>query len=248
MHTLVLQSIAALLSLFLGVVCMAAARRPMPEGDPHAAAWRLSAAAFLLHGVHVTAQASAAAWAYASGPGTPVYETYLRWMPSANYSRSVLMLTFAVLLTTLVLLPAHRRGMMRWAPLALGVAAVVGGVAGSFGEAFTERVHYARVSLLDLTELMLLLVALYAGILREAISHTLWLALVVIAFYLALTVLWTAALTGLGVGWAPAPWQMAAYRCLLLSGAIWLIVRDLRGRPAVAAPRPAPAMPRMFPE
>jgi hypothetical protein len=248
MRTLVLQSIGALLFLALGLVCLRVARGPSAGRDAHRQAWQLSAAALVLNGLHVTVQAALAVWAYFAGAGSAVYGWYLEWLPVANYSRTVLMLAFAILLTLLMAAPAERRSaVVRLAPPFLLLGMVLGGVFGVMEGGFGAEQHYSRVAMLDAAELILVLVSLFAALLYDGMNRQLWFALGVYAFNLALTVIWTAALTGIEIGWAPAPWQMAAYRCALIGAATGLAAVQLTRRSAGGFAS-APGVTRLFSE
>jgi hypothetical protein len=228
-RTLVLQSISAILLLLLGVVCWMVARRTHGRSESHALAWRLSGVGLLINGIHVTVHGALAVWAFLAGAGSPVYRTYLDWLPVAGYSRTVLMLVYALLLTLLVLVPVSLgRHVVRYAPVALLGGLLMGAGMGRWEGPFLELQHYSRVSVLDASELLLVLIALFAALLMDGMSRDLWFALGVYAFNLSLTVIWTAALAATGIGWAPSPWQMAAYRCVLMSAAVLLAWRGLR--------------------
>jgi hypothetical protein len=228
-RTLILQSISAILLLALGVVCWIVSRRPHARSESHALAWRLSGVALLMNGIHVTIHGTLAVWAYLAGAGSPVYERYLEWMPVGGYSRTVLMLVFALLLTVLVTVPVRvGRQVVRFAPVALLTGLLIGGVLGRWEGRFLELQHYSRVSVLDASELLLVLIALFAALLMDGMSRDLWFALGVYAFNLSLTVIWTAALAATRIGWAPSPWQMAGYRCVLMGAAVLLAWRGLR--------------------
>lgn len=231
MLTLVLQGVTSALLLAYGVAALGVVRGLSAEAGVQRAAWCLTGAAFTAMAVPAAFQDIAAVRAFLSGPGTPLYDQYLRWSPIANHGRTFLAIAFHLALLTLALRRSSP-GLQFW--VATGIAligfAVLGGLVGWNEGSVLSRVHYANTSILDATAFFILLGALLVALIRNAMDRLLWICMVVYALVLGLGVLWHAALAWIRIpgAWAPSPLSMHIYRTIMISGMVAIAVYRLR--------------------
>jgi hypothetical protein len=216
-----LQWVVALGSLgFAGAALWVAGNAT--SADPfHRAAWRMTGAAFLLHGVGQVIQYSWGGKAMLDGAASFAMISYLRWAPALNHSRTFLLLGFCAALVAFAVrkkLPDSTFWLTYSGTLlvAIGVGAVLGFNEGSL----VVRRHFLSVAGWDTVELLVLLVALLAVLMADRIDRLLWAALATYAFSVALSILWFTVLSSFGAPgeWTPSPWHVAAYRAVAMFG------------------------------
>lgn len=244
MLTLMLQNAATLLIWVLGALALAVARRGEPHA-PAAAAWRLTGVSFLSDAALKTCQNVWGNWAFFAGSGTDVYTAYVRWMPVANHSRSVMLLASAGLLVAWA--RGSRLEARHWrVAYATLLAGVVAGAALGWAEGgYDLALHHSVVSLISLATLLLLAAALLLALSRASFDRVLWSALALYALHEALNVVWFSAYAWLDVEgvWAPSPWHVMAVRvaafallCAIAGHGLLLARRGVR----IAAPLDPP--------
>jgi hypothetical protein len=227
MHIIALQCLVTLFFGAFGVTSLLVART-LPASPEHSrAGWLLTGMAFTIFGIDSAAQNVLGTTAYIAGAGAPVYAFYMKVAPAANHSRTFLMLAYCALLVWVLTrkrLPRH----WRWTALAALLAGVAAGALVGAGEGpLVERTHYTTVALLDVVEMLILLGSLFVALVSERVDRLLWFALGVYAVSVALNIIWTVALAGVGIGWVPPSWQMHAYRCVLTFAMTALACRRL---------------------
>jgi hypothetical protein len=246
--TLFLQGLAAFLVLLFGILALAVARHQDAFLPVRREAWWLIGAAFTLLGLLQSVQGVIAApWAYFSGPGTAVYEVYLRWAPVGNHSRGLLVVVFAVLLPLL----AQRQPLPRLRELAV-VALLLGVLVGGFGGwvegTLLQERHYTWLATSNTVQLMVLSAALLHALWIRTMDEHLWLSLFAYNLMQALHVGWLSALVWENVPgvWTPSPTYIMLYSAALQMVMLAFVLRRLalarRGVqvPALTDPEPEP--------
>ncbi|HEX8431119.1 MAG TPA: hypothetical protein VF625_07520 [Longimicrobium sp.] len=228
MRTLLLQIVLTLLLLAFGVMGVLIARYssvgPVPRG-----AWLLTGVTFLLYSLSNILQDVGGTWAYLAGAGTPIFDTYMRYSPAADHSRTFEMFAYCLAMLGYTLVPAVRTASgVRLLMCGIAGGLVVGGLYGWSEGAFSLQSHYTAVAVLDVVELLLLLSTLFAMLVNNTADRLLWFALGAHSFSVALNILWMLGLRSVGVGWAPAPITMAMYRAVLAAVVVSIAVTRLR--------------------
>ena len=203
MTVLLAQLAAALLKLAFGGLSLAIGRRLRGQG--RGAAWTLTGIALVLSGASSVAHSAFAGWAVAAGPGSAVYENFLRWSPIGNHSRSLQAVAMGGLLLALLL--RRTEPGRRWWAAAVGVlllGAGAGAVLATAEGPFVAGRHFPLVALYDMVELLMLLGALMVGVARQTIDRLLWYCLGIYALRMALNVLWASAMAW---GQTPEMWR-----------------------------------------
>lgn len=177
MTTVVLQLAQTLFTLCFGVLGMVVARhRGMPR--VHRLAWTLTGVAFTVTGAHAVAQASFAAVAFTAGPGSPAWNTYLRWMPAGNDGRAFAVMGFGVALLYFVARGAAREPRPPWSYAAALVACLLAGSWVGLAEGpFTPAMHFPVLTVIDAVALITLLAALWLAAVHDTVDFLLWVAL-----------------------------------------------------------------------
>jgi len=185
----------------------------------------LTGLVFFLMGLSGAIQDLYAVWAFRSGPGTAVYEAYLRWSPAGNYSRAFLIIAFAILLILHRSSSgsADRRTAVRMLS-AIVIASIVGGIVGATTGPVISAKHWSAAAVLDSIELVLLLCALLRGVTASTMDRILWSCLTIYSFHSVLNVIWFSALVWLHIPgmWSPRPVEIALY-----TAATYLVVYGL---------------------
>jgi hypothetical protein len=249
MRTIVLQLVLTLLVLTFGGTALLISRHSS-VATPARGTWLLTGVTFLVYSVSNVAQNVAGTWAFLAGEGTRVWDTYMRYAPVANHSRTFEMFAFCLAMLTYTLVPRMRSPAgMRILVCGIVAGLFVGGYYGWLEGSFSRQTHYTAVAVLDVVELLLLLSTLFAMLVNNTADRLLWFALGAHSFSVALNILWMLGLRSVGVGWAPAPVTMASYRAVLaavvVSIAITRLRRARRGTPVPglleSSPRASPA-------
>jgi hypothetical protein len=252
MPTFVLQCVNSVLLLASALLCLSVSRFPSPN-PYHRAGWRLTGAAFLVHGVDLLVQNVFGGIALAGGAGSGAMDAYLEWMPLLNHSRTFLL---DGLLLGLLLLAAYRsapdRRFWRIAAGLLAAGFVAGTALGIAEGRFTEAGHYSAVSVWDVAELLLLMATLFAFLLTSRADRALWGLLSAYGISLALGVFSFTLLTQIGMvdSWHPPPWsvqvQRMVFHLMMVAFAAWRVGAARRGTPVSAmlerTRRPVPSI------
>lgn len=248
LFTLFLQALGAALQLLFGILALAAARHRDAFLPVRREAWWLTGAAFTLLGaIMLVHNLIGAPWAYFSGPGTGVYEVYLRWAPVGNHSRGLLVVGYGVLL----LLLAWRQRLAGFRPLAVAallLAALLGAIAGWLEGSLIEARHFTLLATGDTVQLMVIGAVLIVALWTRALDEHLWLCLSLYALMLALNVGWLSALAWWDApgAWVPNSWHMQLYRQVAYLGMLGFVLRRLALArqgvhvPALTDPEPEP--------
>lgn len=226
---LVLQGFIAILRLLFGLTAFAVALSPLSPVDTRQKAWLVTSVGFTISGLILVVQSSAAAWAYFSGPGTPVYSEFLRWSPAANHSRTLLSISLALFLVSL---PALRRFESRFWVLMLTVffvATISGGLIGVWEGPWTEGRHHSVYSVLTTAEVVVLLGVLFTALWSDTMDRLLWLCFVIYAIAMALNVVFVSALAWIGVfgAWSPSPALTRVHPLIAYTAMLILALRRL---------------------
>lgn len=231
MPTLLLQITTALFLLAFGTIAFSVARRLEGHLGVQRAAWLLTGIVFASMGITRIIQDVGAAWAFTSGPGTDVYEAYLRWAPVGNHGRTFLATAFHMLLIVLAFqrTPPGRR-FWTVGVVVLAGAFLAGAFVGWLEGSIVSRIHYTATSLFDSVGFVLLLGALFGALIANAMDRLLWTCIAIYALILALGVLWHAALAWIQTpgAWAPSARHMHLYRTVLIAGMVGIAYYRLR--------------------
>lgn len=238
---LALQAAGPLLTLAFGVLALRVAAR----GGPGAAAWRLTGLAFAVDGVHSTLQAAAAVWAVAAGPGSVVYEAFVRTLPAGNSARSLLVLGYAVAL--LVLASRGEAAFPRHRVLPGLLAMLAGGTAlGMLEGEFAPERHFPVLAWLGVCTLLALFAALYRSLPGSALDFLLWGAVALYAVREALTANIVSMLAFMDLPvWTPSPYALLSVSIFFLLLMVACAARRLAM--ARAGVRPPALLPRLRP-
>lgn len=187
MPTLTLQCVSAVLTVLFGAVALSISRHVV--APDRRAGWRLAGAGFLLLGATMAPQYAGAVAAFARGPGTVVWDVYLRWASALNHSRIGAGIALAAGTGYLAWTGRYpeRRG---WAGLFAGMAAasLAGAWLGALEGAFDLRTHGSAIALGVTVELVAFGAALLASAARGTLDAFLFTALTLYAGSLALGV------------------------------------------------------------
>lgn len=190
---MILQYISSLLTLGLGIVGLLVARRVV-HPTAHHLAWAIAGSAFALAGVIKVAQNAYGTVALVAGSGSPTWNRYLTWAPTFDHSRTGILATLFLLL--LVLLVPHRSwaaiersGYPWWKWAGVLCAGGFAGAAAGWVQGWGDFLHFRNVTISDTAELLLVLVSLFALLLRERVDRLLWMVLSLYAVNLSLNVL-----------------------------------------------------------
>lgn len=232
MTTLLLQYAAILCYLSFGVMAIRVHHAAVGAPRPYRAAWLLTGAAFTVHGTSMAVQVVFGTLAFVRGAGSAVWDRYLVWSPVFNHSRTGMLLAFCVVLGYFMLRRATSPDarFYRGAAAVLASGLLLGALVGWQEKRLQEVVHYSAVALWDVLELVVLLALLLVGVATTRIDRSLWLALSLYAFSLALNVLWFAAFSRVNIPgvWTPRPWEVHLYRTLITAGMVMVALHRYR--------------------
>jgi hypothetical protein len=205
----------------------------------YAYAWAFTGWAFLLEGFNSLFHDVFSIIAFRGGPESAAWAAVLRWHPVLNHSRTFLLSTYCVVLAVALYQIARDRQPLRIAT-GLGIVAVgmlVGAVVGWNEAAFSGITHFSAVAVFDIMELVAVMALLSIGLTSGAMDRSLWVAMGVNGFILALSVLLFAAISRIEFTgqWSPRPLQMQWTKACLHMLMVVIAVRHLRrireGRP-----------------
>lgn len=248
MTAVILQLAVAVLTLTFGILSLFAAR--VEGGEPHAArAWEFTGFAFSLLAANSLIHSTAAAFAFARGPGSAAWNTFLEWTAVGNYSRAALVLAFGLLLLLQMLRRTAPSNVLA-ATGGLLLAMIVGGILGNKEGQFEASVHFGRVAMLSTAEMVILLVALFAAFVKQRMDRLLWACLVLYALKQALSVAWEAGYGSFGVvgGFCPSC-ASGKFMSALIGGVMvaLAVVRLIQGRRGIPVPPLLEPLPRARP-
>jgi hypothetical protein len=221
MLTLLLQCLSAALLLSFGLVALAISRHTYALSPDRRAGWLLTGVGFTLLGVSSVLQNSAAVLAFAAGPGTELYDTYVRWAPAGNHSRVFLGIAYGCLLSFLAWHGGFPgRAFWRRAVAGLFLATGVGAVAGWVEGPFRMETHGVSTSIVLTVELIAFALALLVSAARGSFDVFLFAPVMLYALMMALSVpIWTGmSLAESLAGRAPAAWLLGAQRITFEAG------------------------------
>jgi hypothetical protein len=221
-----LQFTTSLLFLATGILGLAIARR-MGPGGPYPFGWLLTGLALTAHGANFAAHNLWGLAAMSAGAESPTMNTFLRFAPAVNHSRTFMLVALCGLLLYLGMRGTQTS--RRFPLIAAGV--LLAGLAVGFVVGLSELrlmgAHFSIVARWDAVELLLLLGTLFYVLVRNAIDRYNWGVLAIYGFMLALNVVWLAALAYIDNTqvWSPSPRHVHIYRTALLLAMLALTVR-----------------------
>ena len=242
MLTVVLQLLAALLTLAFGGVALAVARYRSALAPDRRAGWQLTGTGFSLLGASNLAQTLAGTAAFLAGPGSATLAAYLRCAPALNHSRSFLVVGLAALLGVLAWIGRDpSRAGWRRLNAALGAAMLLGLAMGWLEGPLDVRTHGPRAAAVFTVELVAFALALLLSAARGSFDVFLFGAL---SFYGLMAALGVPTLAGLswGLPLTPAwllPFQTVLFLLAMLGVAglrLSLLRRGVRVREVFEAP------------
>jgi hypothetical protein len=216
---LIAQLLMSLAALAFAAVALLAGRESAVRAPRFAFAWTFTGVAFLLQGTNSLFHASFSLFAFLQGSESAAWAAVLRWHPILSHSRSFMLTTFALVLA--LVLYRFRDGShpppLRGALAAVFAGMVLGGLVGVDEAAFTRATHYSAVAVFDVMELFAFMAVLIVGIISGHMDRSLWSALAINGFILALSVLLFAAIARFDVAgeWSPSPVAIQGVKALL---------------------------------
>jgi hypothetical protein len=238
--TLAFQWLGAALNFLIGVVALRIGAGESRTRPIHLAGWTVVGTALLIAGAVDVFQTSTAVLAVALGPGSFVYDQYVRWAMAMNHSRTGAEIAMGLVLAWLA---------VRGSPSARGPAAapwiIVAGLAlGAVGGVRTDGfllLDFLAIAASNTLELAVLGVALLLALIRSSIDWILWVAVAIKMLSQAMNVLIFTTLAWFSAdgGWYVVPWVQQLYQLVIVAAmlglAIWRLRIGSRGG-AVAAP------------
>lgn len=232
----------ALLALAVGVLSLRVWQRAgRVRRDRTAVAWGLTAAHFLVVGVHSAVHSAFSAAAFAAGRESALFRWVGDWVVAANLGRALVSVVFCALL--LAALVAHRRLVPRVSragpALLLGTAAVATAAALRLPPATAYGLG-TSLAVLSAVTAMVMMAALMAAVLNDGMDGLLWLALAAYALKETLSVSLFAVMAWWSLAAHVEAYRIFYWMALALSGImVWLAARRLR---MAAAGRRVPAL------
>jgi len=176
--TLAFQWLGAALNFLIGLVALRIGSSEARARPIHLAGWSVVGTALLFAGVVDVFQTSTAVLAVALGPGSFVYDQYVRWAMAMNHSRTGAEIAMGLVLAWLA---------VRGSPSARGPAAapwiIVAGLAlGALGGVRTDGflfIDFLAIAASNTLELAVLGVALLLALIRSSIDWILWVAVAI---------------------------------------------------------------------
>lgn len=232
MLTATLQLVSGAVSLLFGVLAAWVAHQPAAAFRTPARrlAWWTTGVTFVAVGLASLVSSGWSMAAFLAGPESTAWEMVLRWRPVMTFSRVGLILLLAAALLRMSLhSPREGRAYRRRYAAALASALLLGGALGGWLAPMRGMggSYYLASSVANLLEVLLLLGALWAGMLRDVLGRELWLALCAYALVLALNVVWLS-----GMAWIDVPlaWQPKPYLSQVYTIAAYLLMIALAAR------------------
>jgi hypothetical protein len=207
------QTLTFCLSLVFGLAALAIARFCPTTAHHRHAAWWLTGAVFTVGGTLAVSQGFVAILAFSAGPGSALWDEFVRWAPVGNQSRSLLKISFAGLIAILPFcrekqIPTFYRAAAYSSVLALTLGGWVGWRVGSL----TISDQFIAIATSNITLLIVLGFGLLIHLAKDTMDRLLWMCLCIYGFRLALGALWAGASSypyELEV-WRPPVWMMMA--------------------------------------
>jgi len=221
----------ALLALAVGILALRTARGLPGAPLIHRLAWEIAGVVFVLGGVSSVAQQAFAIAGFAAGPGTAVWNAYLRWAPVGNYGRTLAKAMMALLLCLLPFLKGLT--LRRARTFSVGACLLmfaVGTALGLLEGPLRSSVHYATYSIFETLELVLLLSALFAAVQTSSMDRLLWAFMAVYAARQAQNALSVSALSWIGIQgkWAPTSLHIHVIGVVTYLLMIWIAIERRR--------------------
>ncbi|HEX2095234.1 MAG TPA: hypothetical protein VHG28_22750 [Longimicrobiaceae bacterium] len=227
MKTLVLQCLVVVLTLSFGIVSLRVSRHQTMHSEAHRTSWLLTGIACVILGANGAIQNVGAVWAFLAGPGTVVYQGFIRWTPVGNHSRNVLSIAFAVALLVqgFARLPLSKKVVWGYS-LAFLLASGLGGWYGWEEGSLVEARHYLMIAVLDGVQMIFLFLALLQALRSEGMDRLLWVCLVLYAVRQALNVFWWS-----GAAWVrvPGAWHASLLEIQAYSSLVWTAMLSIAG-------------------
>ncbi|HEX2208610.1 MAG TPA: hypothetical protein VHG93_13070 [Longimicrobium sp.] len=232
MRVIVAQILMSVAELAFAGAALLAARASAGRAHRFAYAWAFTGWAFLVQGANSLFHDAFSLVAFLQGAESASWAAVLRWHPILSHSRTFLLTTYAVVLAVMLYrfragtgVPPLRR------PLAVMVAGMVlGAVVGWQEPEFTRATHYSAVAVFDVMELLAFMVLLIVGITSGRMDRSLWSALALYGFTLALSVLLFAAIARFDVAgeWSPSPFAIQGVKTALRFVMVAIVIQHLR--------------------
>lgn len=220
MITLVLQCLIAILKITFGCISLAVARHREGIPEVQRGAWLITGIGFLLLGVSGTAHSFGAVWAFVSGPGTTVFDSFLRWGPVGNHGRNVLAIGLALVLALQVRASWTPGRRLVWISVCtLLAAAGLGSWIGWQEGPLQQATHYSMIAVLDSMQMIMFGAVLLYALRTEGVDRLLWCSLALYAIRQALNALWWS-----GAAWIRVPdaWHTSPREIQIYSFFFWV--------------------------
>lgn len=232
MPAVIAQLLMSLAVLAFAGTALLVGRESAGRAPRFAYAWTFTACAFLLQGSISLFHHVFSLIAFLQGRESASWAVVVQWNPVLNHSRSFVLTTFAVVLAVVLyrFRASTEHQSPRW-PLALLLAGmVVGAVVGWQEPAFTRARHYSAVAVFDVVELFAFMGLLIVGITSGRMDRSLWSALALNGFIVALSVLLFAAIARFDVAgeWSPSPLSIQGVKAALRLVVLAIAVHHLR--------------------
>lgn len=174
-----LQIASSALILLFGVQALKVWRRfGTVRRDRPALAWKVTAASFLVVGAYATAHSLASGVGAAVSKKSWLYLLSSDWGPAASVGRSVASILFGALLLAVMVAPRRTAPRIAsTAPVWLAAAAVASTLAAQWYPYATPHDFFTRMALCNAATAMVIMAALMAAVLNDAMDQLLWLAL-----------------------------------------------------------------------
>jgi hypothetical protein len=228
MSTLILQLFNAVSMLSLGILALAVVRGAHRAPGSREAGWWIVGLAFVIAGSNAVVQTSLAVWAFASGPGSAVYETYVRWAPASNTARASVMLGLGIIL---LLFREYSWSGRRYVLFYLVLMLVAGGALFGMTKIGFSSQYYSFVAGISTVEMLIFLAVLLRTLVAQSVDRLLWIMLAIYAMREAWNVIWLSALAWKyipGNGWHPNPAYIKFYVAVTYIMMIAVVVQRIR--------------------
>lgn len=228
---LLLQTVATLLILPFGLLCLAAWRRTggMRWSRP-SAAWYPTGVCFTAVGAYSAAHAVLSPYLRRMDPGSAVYNDAVRWLQAGNVGRECGVVVTALALAAVLLVPPASVGRVARRSTAPILFAIVAGTV--VAAVYADPGMSAFISLLAVMyciTVMVLLGVLLAGVITDGMDQLLWMTLAAYSVKEAFSVILFTVLAWWPVENQPAAW-VAFYWVNggAMVGMVLLVVRRLQ--------------------
>lgn len=230
MRSLVLSCLDSVLQLVFALLAVQVGRKLPVSAGSQRHAWQMTGVAFLVFAAVLIPQMAFGTTVYVLGAEHPAFAAYLRLMPVANHSRTLLVWGLYLCLGVLAF-----RGDAAWPrlrrayPVVLAAMLLAGGALGWMEGTFNAARHLSNTSLMDAIGFVGVGSLLFVLMLRDTIDRALWVALVLNGTSSVMSSLFLAAIAWVNVDtWIPRTWVLEVSRVLFVSAMIWMAVWRLR--------------------